>query len=56
MEREEIYEEKISSLRRFKLENFEGPLDLLLKLIKDGKNYLEEIVISPERKNELGKN
>lgn len=46
MEENEIKEEVVSDKLTFKLENFSGPLDLLLTLIKKSKLEIEDIEIS----------
>lgn len=43
---EEVTEETISDKLTFKLENFSGPLDLLLSLIKKSKLEIEDVEIS----------
>ena len=46
MENTEINEEIVSDKLTFKLENFSGPLDLLLTLVKKSKLEIEDIEIS----------
>ena len=46
MAKEEILEEDLTPVRKFKLENFEGPLDLLLKLIKDAKLDIKTVKLA----------
>ena len=39
-------DDELSSSRKFKLENFEGPLELLLKLIKDTKLDIKTVKLA----------
>ena len=46
MENNELNEELVSDKLTFQLENFSGPLDLLLTLVKKSKLEIEDIEIS----------
>lgn len=46
MAKEELLDEDLTPARKFKLDNFEGPLDLLLKLIKDAKLDIKTVKLA----------
>ena len=46
MEEKELNDEIVSDKLTFKLENFSGPLDLLLTLIKKSKLEIDDVEIS----------
>lgn len=53
-EDESILEESGDDVLSFKLENFEGPLDLLLHLIKQSKMEIETVELSKITEQYLG--